>query len=236
MIEDYSKQNTRYLEIRSTPKARGDIQSKEQYIITILEAIQEMERSHRGIKVAYLVSVNRNSQVEELTEAIELLEAFRERASTQETTTYQPQRVVGLDISGDPRSGDFSKFLDELNRAKELGFKITLHCAETDQQSAEAQQMIDFRPDRLGHCTFLSKNQMQQVADLGIPVEICPTSGTILAQCGLVNFLPPLLEFAKLQHNVIIGCDDTLVFNTTHSMELFEYAKAVKAFGTEALK
>jgi len=70
------------LEIRSTPKARGDIQSKEQYIITILEAIQELEASLSTIKVAYLISVNRNSPVGELTEAIELLEIFRQRAST----------------------------------------------------------------------------------------------------------------------------------------------------------
>ena len=82
MIADYANQNTRYLEIRSTPKARGDIQSKEQYIITILEAIQELEASLSTIKVAYLISVNRNSPVGELTEAIELLEIFRQRAST----------------------------------------------------------------------------------------------------------------------------------------------------------
>ena len=96
--------------------------------------------------------------------------------------------------------------------------------------------MIDFGPDRLGHCCFLSKPQIKQVAELGIPVEICPTSGTVLTQCGLVNFLPALLEFNKLQHNIIIGCDDTLVFNTALGAEYFEYAKAVKAYDVETLK
>lgn len=41
MIEDFNKQNTRYLEIRSTPKKVGTIESKEQYILTLLEAIKE---------------------------------------------------------------------------------------------------------------------------------------------------------------------------------------------------
>lgn len=36
--------------------------------------------------------------------------------------------------------------------------------------------MIDFKPDRLGHCCFLTKDQIKQVVDLEIPVEICPTS------------------------------------------------------------
>ena len=41
IIEDYNKQNTRYLELRSTPKAIGDIKSKEEYILAVIDAIEE---------------------------------------------------------------------------------------------------------------------------------------------------------------------------------------------------
>jgi adenosine deaminase len=44
IIEDYSKQNTRYLELRSTPKSVGSIASKEEYINIILETMSEMEK------------------------------------------------------------------------------------------------------------------------------------------------------------------------------------------------
>ena len=74
------------------------------------------------------------------------------------------------------------------------------------------------------------------MVDLNIPVEICPTSNVAATQCNLVPFLPHLKEFAKYNHNMIVCCDDTLLFNTNISMELFEYAKAVGMFDKEELK
>ena len=72
VIEDYSKQNTRYLELRSTPKIVGKIQSKEEYINTIIEAIKEMSEEIPTIKVRYLISVNR-TRPETVEETVDLL-------------------------------------------------------------------------------------------------------------------------------------------------------------------
>ena len=55
-------------------------------------------------------------------------------------------------------------------------------------------------------------------------------------QCGLPAFLPHLKEFYNLGHNLVICCDDTLLFNTHISAELFEYAKAVGLYELEDLK
>ena len=96
--------------------------------------------------------------------------------------------------------------------------------------------MIDFKPDRLGHCCYLTKEQIQQVVDLNIPVEICPTSNVAATQCGLVQFLKHLQEFARLKHNMIVCCDDTLLFNTNISAELFEFAKATQLHEKEDIK
>ena len=87
--------------------------------------------------------------------------------------------------------------------------------------------MIDFNPDRLGHCCFLvsstlpscltefgaaqSEEQLEQVAQKNIPVEVCPTSN--LAVCtsayGAVSKLPHLRKLHELNHNFIICADDT---------------------------
>ena len=96
--------------------------------------------------------------------------------------------------------------------------------------------MIDFKPDRLGHCCYLSNDQIKQVVDLNIPVELCPTSNVAATQCGLVSFLKHLQEFSRLNHNLVICCDDTLLFNTNISAELFEYAKAIKEYDPEKIK
>ena len=41
--------------------------------------------------------------------------------------------------------------------------------------------------------------------------------------------LPHLKEFYNLTHNLIICCDDTMLFGTNIANELFEFGKAVKA-------
>lgn len=71
---------------------------------------------------------------------------------------------------------------------------------------------------------------------MNIPVEICPTSNVAATQVGLPTFLTHLQEFWRLEHNIVICCDDTLLFNTNLSMELFEFAKAVQLFDASTLK
>ena len=89
--------------------------------------------------------------------------------------------------------------------------------------------MIDFGPDRLGHCIFLSDEQVKQVVEKNIAVEICPTSNVAGAQCGIPEMLPHLKKFQKYDDpNLIVCCDDTLLFNTNLSQEFFEYSKAMK--------
>jgi len=40
------------------------------------------------------------------------------------------QHLVGVELSGDPRTGKFSDFKEALTKAKEGGLKVSLHCAE----------------------------------------------------------------------------------------------------------
>ena len=96
IIEDYSKQNTRYLELRSGPKVIGEIKSKEDYVKTIIDTIKEMEQHCPKTKVTYLVSINRAGTVEDAQEAVELVMNIREQS---EYSSY----LTGIELSGDPR-------------------------------------------------------------------------------------------------------------------------------------
>ena len=56
-------------------------------------------------------------------------------------------------------------------------------------------------------------------------------------QCGLAQFLPHLKEFKKYEDaNLIICCDDTFLFSTNLSMELFEFTKAMGIKENEVIK
>lgn len=77
--------------------------------------------------------------------------------------------------------------------------------------------------------------QMERVHKEKIPIEICPTSN--LAVCkealNMVKNLPHLKYFHNLGHEFTICTDDTMLFSTNISTELFEYAKAFDVTSAE---
>jgi adenosine deaminase len=107
IIEDYAKQNCIYLELRSTPKALlnkkgGEKGTVRDYIDTVLRAIKDGEVSEdSSIRVRYIASINRSAPSESANEVVELALKYRE-----EKESY----VVGVELSGDPRTGKFSDF------------------------------------------------------------------------------------------------------------------------------
>jgi len=63
--------------------------------------------------------------------------------------------LVGVELSGDPRTGKFSDFKGAFDKAKTEGIRVSLHCSELPEQNIETPEMLDFKPDRLGHCIFM---------------------------------------------------------------------------------
>jgi len=130
LIEDYAKQNTVYLEIRSRPKpfakAGPDCDkpvTKMDYIQAVIHEIQRQEEINSKIKVRYVVSMDRTLSVEEAKDTLALV------VEAQKTN---PGYIVGIELSGDPRAGSFDSLKPVFEEArKEHGLKVTLHCAET---------------------------------------------------------------------------------------------------------
>ena len=122
MIEDYDKQNTCYLELRSTPKCFGD-KTKVDYVNTILGVIAKADEQIPQIKVRYVLSINRGGPVEQAQDILSLLDEIK--------SPY----IVGVELSGDPRVGNWEDFKDILEKARtQYGMKISLHCAEVTEQ------------------------------------------------------------------------------------------------------
>lgn len=69
--------------------------------------------------VKLLVSINRKQGYKAAQENIELAISFFKE---------YPEYIVGLDLSGDPKTGD--AFLELLKKARTAGLKIAAHCAE----------------------------------------------------------------------------------------------------------
>jgi len=145
MIADFAKENTIYLEIRSTPKENENL-TRAGYLEAIVEAIQEAPAS---ILVKLIASINRadglNAARDNVKAAIEIKEKF-------------PQILVGMDISGDPTKFTFEDFKPFLKEARLNGLKMALHCAEVTENFEDVKAILEFGPERIGHGTFIQES------------------------------------------------------------------------------
>ena len=67
-------------------------------------------------------------------------------------------RIVGIDLSGNPASGkSVEPYLEILKQFKSCGFKLTLHMGEVSSEAAlnDDRLLIELNPDRIGHAVFL---------------------------------------------------------------------------------
>ena len=82
--------------------------------------------------VRILVSINRSSGVDQGVENVELAKKF--------LGNY----VVGVELSGNPEDMTFKDYIPVLEKARELGIKISVHTAELDESRDETDEIIEF--------------------------------------------------------------------------------------------
>jgi len=104
-----------YLELRTTPR-ETDAMNREQYLRVVLA---EMQR-YRPDQVALIVSVDRKMKADVVRDCIRIASELK----------AEGERVVGIDLCGDPAMGDMDEFVPIFAKAKEAGLGITLHIAE----------------------------------------------------------------------------------------------------------
>ncbi|KAI6159923.1 Metallo-dependent hydrolase [Pisolithus thermaeus] len=220
-----------YIELRTTPRATAHM-SRYTYLTTVLDEVEKFSAD----QAALIVSIDRRMSEADAKECVDLAIALRTAG----------RRVVGLDLCGDPAKGDVATFEKHFKRGKDAGLGVTLHIAEVGAKTsttAESLALLDWRPDRLGHATFLSdKHKALFFADVLQPDSsfsstIKPNSrnGAVYKPCieiclssNLLSKTVQSLESHHIQyylandHPIAICTDDTLPFRTTL---LGEYAQ-----------
>jgi adenosine deaminase len=115
--------------------------------------------------------------------------------------------------------------------AKDEGIKISIHALEDKKNKADFQDILDFKPDWLGHCYFITKDETNKLIESKIPLEVCPTSNVAGKKCGTVEMLDHIPILYEKKHPMSVNCDDTMLFGTNLGNECFELAKALKFDG-----
>ncbi|OCH94178.1 Metallo-dependent hydrolase [Obba rivulosa] len=195
-----------YLELRSTPR-ETEAMTRARYIETVLD---EVER-YPAERAALIVSLDRRMSPAVAQECVEAAIKLRKAG----------RRVVGVDLCGDPRAGNMALFAPYFAKAKAAGLGLTLHIAEIeDFPPEETRRLLSFRPDRLGHATFLDEAAKKLVHEHKTCIEICLSSNLI---CKTVPHLDVhhIRYYLRRNHPINICTDDILPFRNSL---LAEYA------------
>ena len=89
---------------------------RERYLRVVLS---EMKR-YKPEQVALIVSLDRRMNVDVVRDCVRIASELK----------AEGERVVGIDLCGDPTAGDMGEFVPFLAKAKEAGLGVTLHIAE----------------------------------------------------------------------------------------------------------
>ncbi|RKQ38031.1 adenosine deaminase [Enterobacter sp. R1(2018)] len=121
-------------------------------------------------------------------------------------------RITALDLAGDELGFPGSLFLNHFNRARDAGWRITVHAGEAAGPESIWQAIRELGAERIGHGVKAIEDPalMDFLAEQGIGIESCLTSNI---QTSTVASLDkhPLVKF--LNHGVLatINTDDPAV-------------------------
>ncbi|PNY01905.1 adenosine deaminase-like protein [Trifolium pratense] len=187
VIEDFALDNVVYLELRTTPKRNDSIgMSKRSYVDAVIKGLRSVSsvdvdfipktgdsksltndkcngNSRKRIIVRLILSIDRRETTEAAMETVKLALEMRHLG------------VVGIDLSGNPKTGEWTTYLPALKFAQEQGLNVTLHCGEI-RNPKEIKNMLEFHPQRIGHACFFEDEHWRKMKSTKIPVEICLTS------------------------------------------------------------
>ncbi len=143
------------------------------------------------------------------------------------------EAVVGLGVGG-PEGPQWpaAALVPVFARAKAEGFAALPHAGEQDGPASVAAAIDEFGADRIGHGVRVVEEPalLARVAELGIPLELCPSSNLVL------GFYPDLaahplaaLDAAGVKWS--INSDDPPLFGTTLTNE---YLRCARHYGWDA--
>ncbi|KAK7359749.1 hypothetical protein VNO77_01714 [Canavalia gladiata] len=245
VIEDFAAENVVYLELRTTPKRNDSIgMSKRSYVEAVLKGLRSVTsvdvafipncedsrslfhplptiahnkcngNARKRIFVRLLLSIDRRETTEAAMETVKLALEMRHFG------------VVGIDLSGNPKIGEWTTYLPALKFAREQGLYVTLHCGEVPNPK-EIHNMLDFHPQRIGHACFFEDEHWRKLKSSKIPVEICLTSNVMTLSVPSLD-VHHFADLYNAKHPLVLCTDDAGVFSTRLSKE---YKIAADSFG-----
>lgn len=202
LLEDASKENLKYIEIRFAPMLhtlKG--LSVSEVIESIIEGIREAEKKYE-IKANLILGCMRTMTV---SDAIYVVE---------EGKKYLNKGVVAIDLCGPEKEGFAKEYKEAIDLARDYGYRVTIHAGEAASGFNVLEAVELLNAERIGHGVGIKDlaEAYEIVKDKNIVLEMCPTSNI---NTKAVNSYKehPFYKFYKDGLKVTLNTDNRTVSN-----------------------
>lgn len=197
-LEDAVREGIDYVELRFSPAFMGEHYGLAPSLVTgaICEGLREGLR-RLPVRAKLIVIMSRHLGEERCWEELEAALAF------------QHEGVVAVDLAGDEAGWPGRRFVRHFRRARDAGFRITVHAGEAAGPESVRQAIEELGAERVGHAVHAVEDEsvLQLIAERGVAIESCPTSNvqTTTVPSYAAHPLPIFLRRGLL---VTLGSDD----------------------------
>lgn len=216
LCEDAAKENIIYMEIRFAPLLHLQQGLSPQTVVEeVLSGMRRAEKNYPIRTGLILCAMKQES-------------SDRSKQVAKLAAEYLGKGVVAFDLAGPERNFPPSLHREAIAIAKEAGLYLTIHAGEgcCPEQIKEA---VDLGAERIGHGVYLYQDEAteQRVANMGIPLEVCPTSNLQISGVMETYADHPLKRYLDKGIRVTLNTDNRLMsrIDVTH-----EFDKVIEAF------
>ena len=216
-VEDALQEGIDYVELRFSPwfMAKPNDLDPVGVVEAVVDGVEAGIRDF-GLKTQLIGILTRTYGPETAWKELQSLLSYRDR-------------LVGIDLAGDEETYPGDLFIDHIRRAREAGFRVTVHAGEAAGPESVWQALRDLEAKRLGHAVHAVEDEdlLDFLADRRIGVESNLTSNI---QTSTVSDYAshPLRTFLENGIPATINTDDPGV----SGIDLpYEYNEAAPAAG-----
>lgn len=200
-IEDAHLEGIHYLELRFSPifmAEKHDLDPKD-VVAAVCEGLAEA-RGQLPIRAKLIGIMSRTYGADTCMRELEAILTGRDRG------------IVAVDLAGDERNYPAELFVEHFDRARDAGFRITVHAGESGSADQVWQAINKLGAERLGHAVRAIGDPalMEHIAEHSIGVESCLTSNM---QTGVVPAISqhPLPAFLREGIPVTLNTDSPTI-------------------------
>lgn len=185
----------------------GDLSAWRDYLAAMTEAADEAQRT-MGITLKGIITCIRHFGPEQAKTAA--------RCAAETKGDF----ITGFGMAGAELVGRPKDYLYSFDMAREAGLRITCHAGEWGGPDMVADTIRDIRPERIGHGINAYKDLalVDQIAEQGIVLEVCPGSNVFLNAVKSWKD-HPIAPLWKRGVKVTVSTDDPPFFGTTMTKE-----------------